>query len=72
MPKLLSNSPPRPLETNMNSKPTRYDLIDCQTGKAVKSYTNRDAATRAADAKDMAYGAVRFIVQPAWADEVAA
>jgi hypothetical protein len=56
----------------MDSKPTRYDLIDCQTGKTVKSYTNRDAATRAADAKDMAYGAVRFIVQPVWTDEVAA
>jgi hypothetical protein len=43
-----------------------YDLIDSQTGKLIKSYASRSAATRAADAKDLAYGAVRFIVQPVW------
>lgn len=47
-------------------RPIRYDLIDSQTSKTVKSYSNRDAAYRAADAKDQAYGAVRFIVQPVW------
>lgn len=51
----------------MNDKPIRYDLIDSQTGRILKSYTSRSVATRAADLRDLAYGAVRFIVQPVWA-----
>lgn len=43
-----------------------YELIDIQTGKVIKSYTNRAAAIRAADRKDLAYGSVRFIVKPIW------
>lgn len=53
---------------NTNDRPIRYDLIDSRTGAVLKSYKNREVATRAADQKDMAYGAVRYIVKPIWAD----
>lgn len=48
--------------------PVRYDLIDSQTSKVVDSFKTRDRAYRAADRKDAAYGAVRYIVRPVWAD----
>lgn len=51
-----------------NDRPIRYDLIDSKTGGVIKSYKNREVATRAADRKDLAYGAVRYIVQPVWAN----
>lgn len=43
---------------------TTYQLIDIQTQKVIKTYASRDAATKAADSKDRAYGAVRYIVKP--------
>lgn len=52
---------------NMSAKPIRYDLIDTKHNHVIKSYTNRAAATRAADKKDIAYGAIRYVVQPVWA-----
>jgi hypothetical protein len=55
------------MDTNESIRPIRYVLIDTKTNGIVKSYANRDAAMRAADKKDAAYGAVRFIVQPIWA-----
>lgn len=45
----------------------RYEVTDAQTGKVVANYRNRDQAYRYADAKDAAYGAVRFTVRPVWA-----
>lgn len=53
-------------------RPIQYKLRDSHTGQVVKSYANRDAATRAADRKDAQYGAVRFIVEPVWEDQVEA
>lgn len=46
--------------------PIRYDLIDSRTGETVASYKSRSRATAAADRKDLAYGAVRYIVCPIW------
>lgn len=46
---------------------TRYDLIDIQTGIVVKSFPTKKAARSAADRKDAAYGAIRYIVKPIWA-----
>lgn len=45
-----------------------YNLIDTKTGIVLKNYKSRDKATDAADRKDHAYGAVRYSVQPVWAD----
>lgn len=50
-------------ETQM---PTHYEVIDSQTTKVVDSFKTRDRAYRAADRKDAAYGAVRYIVRPIW------
>lgn len=47
-----------------NEMATTYQLIDIQTQKLIKTYASRDAATKAADSKDRAYGAVRYIVKP--------
>lgn len=48
--------------------PIRYDIKDSQTGRIVASAKTRDAAHRSADRRDAAYGAVRYIVLPVWAD----
>lgn len=48
--------------------PIRYDLIDIQTKAVVGSYKTRGTASRAADRRDLAYGAVRHVVRPVWAD----
>jgi hypothetical protein len=48
--------------------PIRYDLIDSRTGQLVRSYSTRAAASRAADKRDLAYGAVRYLVQPVWGE----
>lgn len=50
----------------------RYDIIDSQTKQVVGSFKSRNRATSFADRKDLQYGAVRYIVKPIWADEVAA
>lgn len=49
---------------------TTYQVIDIQTGKILSTYKNREAAYRTADRKDAAYGEVRHIVQPIFANEV--
>ena len=46
--------------------PTHYEVIDSQTAKVVDTFKTRDRAYRAADRKDAAYGAVRYIVKPIW------
>lgn len=46
----------------------RYDVVDCQTRKAIGSFKNRARARAMADRKDMEYGAVRYVVRPVWAE----
>lgn len=52
------------------STPIRYDVIDIQTQKVVKSCKTRNGATRAADNRDNAYGAVRYIVKPVYSEVI--
>lgn len=43
---------------------TYYRIIDTHTEKVVRAgYTDRRKAARQADRMDLAYGAVRFVVQ---------
>ena len=51
------------------SAQTTYSVIDRQTGQVVKTYTNRATAYRRADKLDLAYGAVRYVVQINWATQ---
>lgn len=53
----------------------RYDVIDVHTGATVRQYQvssyadqgkQRRAASRYADKRDLAYGAVRYSVRPVW------
>ena len=41
---------------------TRYQVIDCYTGKVLGEYASRRRATNRADALDLQYGAVRYAV----------
>lgn len=41
-----------------------YQVVDSQTGFVVKTCKTRNGATRAADNRDNAYGAVRYVVKP--------
>lgn len=47
---------------------TRYDLIDSRTSQVVGSFQSRNRAYAAADRRDNAFGAVRFIVRPIWSE----
>lgn len=40
-----------------------YQVIDRQTGKVVATKRDRVAARRIADRKDLAYGAIRYLVK---------
>lgn len=50
--------------------PIRYDVIDIQTKKVVKSCKTRNGATRTADNRDQKYGAVKHIVKPIYSRAV--
>lgn len=50
----------------MFAKPIHYTVTDCQTGKVIGTYKTLAVAMRVADRKDLAYGAVRYIVTPIW------
>lgn len=47
-------------------QPISYQVLDIQTGYAVKTCKTRNGATRAADIRDKNYGAVRFVVKPVY------
>lgn len=54
------------METNTNevaAVATLYTVADMQTGNTSGRYKTRSAAMRAADRKDMAYGAIRYAVR---------
>jgi len=55
----MNNEPQR----NNIMSATRYDVIDIKTQKVVGTYATRVRARRAADKKDLAYGAIRYIVK---------
>ena len=40
-----------------------YTVVDAQTAKVVASFDDRDTATKYADRRDAAYGAVRYRVE---------
>ncbi len=42
---------------------TKYQVIDRQTGKVVRTYANKNSARNARDRKDNAYGGYRFLVK---------
>jgi hypothetical protein len=44
--------------------PTKYAVIDRQTGQLMGVYATRRKATQRADRLDLAYGAIRYRVQP--------
>lgn len=44
----------------------RYEVTDRHTGRVVGTYKSRTRAYRTADAKDLAYGAVRYTVRPVY------
>lgn len=46
--------------------PTKYEVVDCQTGKVVGTYTQRQRARNRADKMDMTYGAYRYSVRPVY------
>ena len=41
----------------------KYQVIDRQTGKVVGEYATVQAARKARDRKDLAYGAIRYMVR---------
>jgi hypothetical protein len=41
----------------------KYQVIDGQTKQVVGTYTSKTRARRAADRKDLEYGAIRYHVQ---------
>lgn len=43
-----------------------YQVVDIQTKEVVKECKTRNTATRVADRRDLAYGAVRHIVRPVY------
>lgn len=45
-----------------------YQVLDIQTGFVVKTCKTRNGATRTADNRDRAYGAVRFVVKPVYSN----
>lgn len=47
----------------MKTDPTRYRVIDTQTGKTVGTYANAQTARAARDRLDLRYGAIRYRVQ---------
>lgn len=47
-------------------KPTHYEITDSHTGKVVTTVKTRNAATRAVDTRDNAYGAYRYRARPVW------
>lgn len=55
-------------EENIMNNAIRYDIIDIQTKKVVSSHATRAVAKATANRKDIAYGAIRFIVKPVYAE----
>ncbi len=50
----------------MNTQPKHYEVIDVRTGLVVKTCKTRNGATRSADNRDRAHGAVKCIVKAIW------
>lgn len=49
----------------MDTKPAKtHEVIDNQTGCVIGQYGSLKAAHRAADRRDLVYGAVRYSVRP--------
>lgn len=48
----------------MAQHPATHEVVDARTGKVVGQYRSVHRALAAADRRDAAYGAVRYIVRP--------
>lgn len=59
------NDAPSILAVNQ-TKPVRFEVIDCQDGRVKASFRNRATANRCADRKNNSYGAHRFSVKAVW------
>lgn len=56
----------------MNTETIGYEVVDIQTKAVVKSYgqDKRQAARNFANKKDLAYGAIRYVVKPIYSQVV--